>query len=202
MLVEEPKVEGEQTPNPSAPTGQTPNPNGQTPNGNPQQKTELNTLPPDIQDYIKRLRKEAEDANDAIKAEKKAKEQAEQERLKQQGEWQKLAESAQTELGQLKPELDTLKTRYKTVSDLVVSSFKETIKDWPKEVKDLLPGQGDDSDPVEWIAAVNKYKPLAEKLKAAPPVAGNGANTNPAGAVGEAAEIEAIKAKMRAGGRY
>lgn len=127
--------------------GQTPNTSQQTPptnqnnqqqnnNTNANQYTSIDSLPPDIQDYIKRLRHENEEANKKAKAETQAKQQAEQERLKQQGEYKQLAEQHEAKVKELEP----IATRYSDLAKLIGEQIETEIKDWPKVVKTLDPG--------------------------------------------------------------
>jgi hypothetical protein len=147
-----------QTPPGSTP-GQTPTvPLGQTPNGQPQQKTTLDNLPPDIQDYIKDLRKEAETSRKELDAKAKADQAAEQQRLKEQGQWQGLAEQATARVKELEP----VQEDYKALSALLADQIKAQTKDWPKEVKDLLPG--DDTPIKVRYEQVQKLQTLATQL--------------------------------------
>jgi len=147
-----------QTPQGSAPTGQTPTtPQGQTPNGQ-QQRTTMDSLPPDIQDYIRDLRKESENNRKALEAKIQAEKQAEEARLKEQGEFKALAEQRETQLKELEP----VKSRYDQLSTLLADQIKAQIKDWPKEVKDLLPS---DDTPIEVrYSQVQKLQALALKV--------------------------------------
>jgi hypothetical protein len=148
-----------QTPPGSTP-GQTPTvPLGQTPNGQPQQRTTLDNLPPDIQDYIKNLRKEAETSRKELDAKAKADQALEQQRLKEQGEWRTLAEQNAVQVKELVP----IKEEYEQLSALMADQIKTQIKDWPKEVKDLLPS---DETPIRVrYSQVQKLQALANQLK-------------------------------------
>lgn len=148
--------QGGQTPPPSGdPPGQTPTsatttPSGQGQSNNQQQQTNQNqnqqqqhvqytsidSLPPDIQDYIKRLRHENEEANKKAKAEAQAKQQAEEARLKEQGEWKSLAEKHEARV----KELEFVDERLKSISIELGKQIDAEIKDWPKSVKALDPG--------------------------------------------------------------
>jgi hypothetical protein len=147
-----------QTP-PGSTSGQTPTvPLGQTPNGQPQQKTTLDNLPPDIQDYIKDLRKEAEASRKELDAKAKADQAAEQQRLREQGEFKQLAEQSAARVKELEP----IQERYTALSGLLADQIKAQVKDWPKEVKDLLPG---DDTPIEVrYQQVQKLQTLATQL--------------------------------------
>src|SRR6266568_3910452 len=140
-----------QTPPSGDPPGQTPTNTqpptpGQTPppsrsqttpaNGNPQQ-TPITSLPPDIQDYIKRLRDEAEEANKLRKAEAKAKTEAEAARLKKQGEFEELAKQHEKRIQELEPIAES----YTRLASTMNTQIEAEIKDWPPEVKSLVPPQ-------------------------------------------------------------
>jgi len=146
-----------QTP-PGSTSGQTPTtPQGQTPNGQ-QQRTTMDSLPPDIQDYIRDLRKESENNRKALEAKVQAEKQAEEARLKEQGEFKALAEQRETQLKELEP----VKVRYEQLSTLLADQIKAQVKDWPKEVKDLLPS---DDTPIEVrYSQVQKLQSLAIQL--------------------------------------
>src|SRR5260221_4187871 len=98
-----------QTPNGTDPQGQTPTtpPQGQTPSGT--QKTAIDSLPPDIQDYIKSLRADTKRYRDASETEAKAKQEAEQARLAEQGQFKELAAKHEVRVNQLEP----IETSYK-----------------------------------------------------------------------------------------
>lgn len=147
-----------QTPPGSAP-GQTPTtPLGQTPNGQLQQKTTMDNLPLDIQDYIKELRKEAETSRKDLDAKIKAEKEFAESKMKEQGEWQKVAEQRDLRVKELEP----VQERYTALSTLLADQIKAQVKDWPKEVKDLLPG---DDTPIEVrYSQVQKLQSLAIQL--------------------------------------
>ena len=152
------------TPNGSDPTGLTPNPSGLTPNGT-LPKTSFESLPLDVQLYIKDLRKDEENIKSKLRqheeAQRKQEEETQkalQERLKQQGEFQKLAEQHEHRVKELEP----VQERYTALSGLLADQIKAQVKDWPKEVKDLLPG---DDTPIEVrYAQVQKLQALAIQL--------------------------------------
>lgn len=187
-----------QTPNSVDPTGQTPNtaPNGQTPNGTPP-KTAFESLPQDIQDMITGLRNENKDKRktiDAIEAEKKL---AEEQKLREQGEFQKLAEQHQARVKELEPTVE----RYQKLSDLVHEQIKAQVKEWPDEVKTLVP---DKNTPVEErLTALEKLKPLAEKfaVQARGAQPGNAPNPRPSDNVGST-DVKSAMERLRASGTY
>jgi DNA repair exonuclease SbcCD ATPase subunit len=88
---------------------------------------------------------------------------AETERLKKQGEFEKLAGQRETELNEVRPKLETLQTRFDKLAGLTKGRFEADTKDWPKEVKDLLP-TGESVDVLELAESIEKYRPLAAKF--------------------------------------
>jgi hypothetical protein len=175
---------------------------GLTPLQKPE-KTALDALPPDIQDYIKELRKEAESTR---KEKEAAKRDAEAEKLRQQGEFQKLAEKHEKRVKELEPIHD----RYNALSSLVSEQLAAQVSQWPDEVKALIPG---DDSPIETrIDAINKLRPLVSKLTAnsfVQPLQGQGARAgngpNPRVANPEQVRQENISAtqqRLRARGTY
>lgn len=128
--------------------GQTPPPATTTPSGSTgqqqgqqsyqgQQQTSIDSLPPDIQDYIKRLRHENEEANKKAKAEAQAKAQAEEQSKKEQGEWKSLAEQYEAKVKDLEP----VASRYQELSTQLSSQIDKEIKDWPQSVRNTDPGK-------------------------------------------------------------
>lgn len=187
-----------QTPNGTDPQGQTPNntPQGQTPNG--QQKTSIDSLPVDIQDYIKTLRKDAEENRKKLDAEAKAKQEAEQARLAEQGQFKELAAKHEARVKELEP----ISTSYKALSERVNSQIDTQIKDWPAEVKSLVPSS---ETPVEQrLEQLERLRPLVDKLQlqAKGQQPGNAPNPKPAGQVGDPATKEETIRKLKASGMY
>lgn len=187
-----------QTPPGSDPQGQTPPPTlGQTPPAPPQQqqKTPLDTLPSDVQDYIKLLRKEAKETREALEAEARRKTEAEQQRLKEQGEFKQLAEKHENRVKELEP----IATRYTSLAQLVSGQIEDQVKDWPAEIKVFDPGT--DAPIEERLEWVKKSRPLVEKMiqqnQAGQP--GNAPNPRPAaGQAGTAQQnIDALRQRYQ-----
>jgi DNA repair exonuclease SbcCD ATPase subunit len=98
-----------------------------------------------------KYREERRLQNEAAKA-------AEQQRLKEQGEFKQLAEQSAARVKELEP----IQERYEQLSGLLKDQIKAQIKDWPKEVKDLLPG---DDTPIEVrYQQAQKLQALADKV--------------------------------------
>jgi hypothetical protein len=118
----------------------------------------MDNLPLDIQDYIKDLRKDAETNRKALEAKVKAEEADKQKQLQEQGEWQKVAEQRDLRVKELEP----VQERYTALSTLLADQIKAQVKDWPKEVRDLLPS---DDTPIEVrYSQVQKLQSLATQL--------------------------------------
>lgn len=117
--------------------------------------------------------------------------------LKAKAEWQPVAEKAEAELKELKPQLETLQGRIKTYEERLIKQVKETIKDWPAEAKALIPA---DADADTQMAAVEKARPLVERLSGTGAHApGNGRGPAPRNATEAQAATEEF---LRSSGRY
>lgn len=183
-----------QTPNESdLNPGQTPAPQDQTVNG---QKTPLETLPADIQDYIKRLRTEAEEANERKKAEAKARAKAEAAQLAEQGKYKELYEQHQLRVAELEPVAE----RYQDLAKQVRAQIQTETAQWPAEVKAFYPGDDAAVEQInDWYA---RSKPIVAKLtesKGRTP--GNGPNPAPSSGTPETKQRE-FEQRMRRSGRY
>src|SRR6266700_592787 len=197
-----PPVPG-QMPPAGDPPGQMPNtpPPGQMPpSGNQQHRSSLpalESLPPEVQEHIKALRKEAEDYRKARDAEAKAKADAEAARLKKKGEFEELAKQHEKRIQELEPIAES----YTRLASTMNTQIEAEIKDWPPEVKSLVPG----SDvPVESrLEHMNRLRPLLEKLQvqARGTQPGNSPNPRPSGQTPDNVRDEYEK-RLRASGRY
>ena len=122
-----------------------------------------------------KYRKERQDqkaAEQAREAQEKAKQEA---ALREQNQFKELAEQYGTEVQQLKP----FQERYTALSTLLGDQIKAQVKDWPKEVKDLLP---DNDTPIEdRYAQVQKLQAFVDKLQAQIRQPGHGPNPKPVG---------------------
>jgi uncharacterized protein with von Willebrand factor type A (vWA) domain len=186
-----------QTPNSETPNGQTPNPQMQTPSGS--QQTPISSLPQDVQDYIKRLRDEAEDANKQKKAEARAKQQAEEARLQEQGQYKELAAQHAARVQELEPIVE----RFTALSTLVAEQITAETKDWPAELKTFDPGL---AAPVEQrLEWVKKSRPLIEKLQsqARTTSPGNSPSPRPVSQQQQGAQdVDELRSRYRASGKY
>lgn len=181
---------GGQAPSGGDPQGQAPTQIPPQAGGDPQQHQHQSLSQDDIQRIIADLRKE----NAAYR--KKAKEQEEQaqateaERLRQAGEYKQLAEKHEARVKELEP----IQEGYTRLSEQINEQLKAEIKDWPPEVKNLVP---DTSVPVEArIEQVAKLRPLIAQLtqQARGQAPGNRPNPTPQG---QPSREDMIAANMR-----
>ena len=149
-------------------TLQNTDPNGQVPNGTvlqPQAGTsggqapnETPNIAEDLQRQIAELRKENASHRRKFQEQTQAAQVAEEARLKEQGQFKELAEQHAARVKELEP----VQERYTQLSTLLADQIKAQTKDWPKEVKDLLP---DSETPIEVrYSQVQKLQALASKV--------------------------------------
>lgn len=184
-----------QTPENSNPPGQTPTtPHGQTPTG---AKTPIETLPPDIQDYIRTLRSESESARKRLDGLERAKQKAEEQQLREQGQYKELAEQHESRVKELEP----IQERYNALSLRIRAQVRAETKDWPPELKDLVPGEEVAAE--EQLAAIEKLRPVLKKLQeqARGSVPGNRPDPKPSAMTPEQTRQEQLE-KLRATGKY
>lgn len=137
------------TPEPSAQSGEQPAEALKT--EQPQEQTVPYSRFKEINEQLDKLRRK-----DAAReeADRKAAEQKAQE----QGEWEKIAKQREAELSDLKPKAK----RVESLEARLHERVDREIKDWPGEVKTLVPGT--ETDPVVREAQVEKLRPLVAKL--------------------------------------
>lgn len=145
-----------------------------------------------------KYRKERQEQKTAEQA-KEAADRAKEEALKrEQGQFKELAEKYGAEVQQLKP----VQESYNALSTVIADQLKEQVKDWPQEVKDLLPP---DDTPIDArYAQVQKLQAFVNKLNAsATPQTrpGNGPNPKPASPTPEGFQ-EKTENQLRASGKY
>jgi hypothetical protein len=132
----------------------------------------------------------------AQKKQEQAAAKALEERLKQQGEFQKLAEQHEARVKELEPTVE----RYTALTSLVSEQIEAQIKDWPAEAKIFDPGK---DVPIEQrLDWMNKAKALVDKLQAVPQTKpGNGPNPKPSVQTPEGYQ-QKIERQMRISGKY
>lgn len=139
--------------------------------------------------------KEQEEAARLQEAADRAKEEA---RLREQSQFKELAEKYGAEVQQLKP----VQERYNALSAVLADQLKVQTKEWPQEVKDLLPA--DDTPIEDRYAQVQKLQAFVDKLNAsaAPQTRpGNGPNPKPATPTPEGYQ-QKLENQLRASGKY
>jgi hypothetical protein len=193
-----------QTPPPGDLPGQTPpTPQGQTPLGQQQQQQNPLTDHWTEEDwkYFRRLRKEnetaneqAKAANEQVKALAKAKQEAEDAKLREQGEYKQLAEKHEQRVKELEP----VATRYNTLVELMKAQLDAQIKGWPDEITFSDPGP--DADILARLAWADKARPRAEKLlqQQQGQAPGNSPNPQPAGQMSKREGVEELTQRLRA----
>lgn len=124
-------------------------------------------LPDWAQSIIKELRGENARRRKAEQDQAAAAAKAEEERLAQQNEWQKLAEQRQARIAELEP----LTERTAKLEAILAQQLASAIKDWPTELKQLDPGDG--ADLLARLDWMQKSQPLAQKLMERPTTPGN-----------------------------
>jgi hypothetical protein len=195
----EPQTPEGQTPNSDTP-GQTATPQGQTTSSGSttENKTPINSLPADIQDYIRRLRDEAEDANKKQRADARKLQQAEEARLQEQGEYRKLAEQHAARVQQLEP----IAERYEQLSKLVGEQIDSEIKDWPSTVRALDPGADTGIEiRLAWKSKASAIVgDLQQQARGQQP--GNSPNPKPASGSSPDTLARTYEQRLRASGKY
>ena len=142
----------------------------------------------DLDRIAKKTRKEEQDKAKAVK-DKEEKERLEKQ-AKEQGEFEKLATDRETELNQLKPQLESATAEIERYKSTVAEIVRVELKSLPEEVRDISPAQyADDkslTNPLDVLAWLPKGKALAEKLNGSSATKGtpvspraNGAKSNP-----------------------
>lgn len=159
--------------------------------------TEAKFSQADIDRIVKdRLDKERERiAKSQTEAQEKAEREAAEKKALEDGEFRKVIDAKETELSSLRPKAELAVE----LSTFVNETIDAEIKEWPDEVKTLVP---DAADVQARAAEVKKLRPLAAKLSTAPPRPGNGRDPKPAGALSPAAELEHKKRELRQSGGY
>lgn len=111
---------------------QTPN-TGTTPNSGDAWK--MDDLPPTAQAYIRELRDEAKKTRLEKEAADKARKEAEQVALAEQGNWRKLAEDRAAELAKLTPYQEQATNLLKIIND----NNAQMIAQIPEDMRDIVP---------------------------------------------------------------
>ena len=178
-----------QAPGSSVPPGQAPN---QTPPqaGGEQSQQQQSLSQEDIQRVIADLRKENAAHRKKAKEQEEQAQVAEQERLRQAGEYKQLAEQHEKRVKELEP----IQESYTRLAEQINAQIQAEVKDWPTEVKSLVP---DTIVPVELrLEQVAKLRPLIAQLAQQARGQAPGNRPNPP-AQGQPSREDLVAANMR-----
>jgi regulator of replication initiation timing len=143
------------------------------------------------------LRRENRNLRDRFKEQERAAQTAEQQRLAEQGQYKELAEKHEVRVKELEPIAES----YTRLALTMNAQIEAEIKDWPPEVKSLVPSA---DVPVESrLEHMTRLRPLLEKLQvqARGTQPGNSPNPRPSGQTPDGARDEYEK-RMYASGKY
>ncbi len=178
-----------QAPGSSGSPGQAPN---QTPSqaGGDSQHQQQSLSQDDIQRVIADLRKENAAHRKKAKEQEEQAQVAEQERLRQAGEYKQLAEQHEKRVKELEP----IQESYTRLAEQINAQIAAEVKDWPTEVKSLVP---DTTVPVESrLEQVAKLRPLIAQLAQQARGQAPGNRPNPQ-AQGQPSREDLVAANMR-----
>ena len=123
----------------------------------------IDALPEWAQQLVKDLRSENASHRTAKNAAQKAADEAAEAQLLSDKKFEELAAKRSEQIAELEPKAQLADA----LTERVRAQVDAEIAEWPEEVKNLLP-QGDESEAVgvlEFLALVEKARPLAAKLK-------------------------------------
>lgn len=148
-----------------------------------------------LQREIADLRKENASYRKRAKEQEEAARLAEDQRLKEQGQYKQLAEQYQARVNELEP----ISERYNQLASLLASQIESETKNWPDEIKVFDPGA--DAPIEERLAWIEKSKPLVAKLEqqGRAGLPGNAPNPKP---TGQSHKSEAITTSLMRSGLY
>ena len=135
---------------------------GGEPPVDPPAKTEPVTFTPEQQAYLDKLiGKARNDGRESAKkeleaAQQKAAQETEEKRLKEQAEWQKLAEGHEAKVKELEPQVTTLTEKVTAYEAKIVELLEAKIKalgEAAKAAVDNLPGSPDTLQKLSWLNA-------------------------------------------------
>lgn len=198
MTEQQSSTPGGQIPNGDDPQGQIPTQTqGQMPS-DPSQKVPIESLPQPIQDYIKELRSQAKESRKQLEVEARARQATEEAKLREQGEYKKLAETHEARVRELEP----IAERYTALSSLVAEQINVEVKNWPATVKALDPGP--ETDIETRLAWLNKARPIVSdlQLQARGTQPGNGPNPKPSSGMTPEGLANNYEQRLRASGKY
>ncbi len=178
-----------QAPGSSGSPGQAPNQTPPQAGGDPQQHQQ-SLSQDDVQRVIADLRKENAAHRKKAKEQEEQAQAAEQERLRQAGEYKQLAEQHEKRVKELEP----IQESYTRLAEQINAQIVAEVKDWPTEVKSLVP---DTNVPVESrLEQVAKLRPLIAQLTQQARGQAPGNRPNPP-AQGQPSREDLVAANMR-----
>ena len=152
----------------------------------------------DLDAIAKKVRKEEKDKYDKSKAEEKR--IADENKAKEAGEFEKLANDRQKQLEEVSPKLEAATKELESYKLAVAQLVKAELKTLPEEVRDISPAQyAEDkslTNPLDVLAWIPKGKVLAAKLDGAPAKPGAGLDPKAKSAPGEAEKDKQAQAAM------
>lgn len=136
-------------------------------------------LPDWAQRELKEARQEAQRYRNERKQVEEAQAKAEEDRLAQEAQWQKLADQRKAKVEELTPKAELADK----LSALVLEQYTAEITAWPEQVRNMAPG--DEADVLTKLDWMKRAKPLALQLMAdKTPTPGNGPKPKPMGSAG------------------
>jgi len=122
-----------------------PNTDGQTP---PAARTEISSLPGDVQDYIKRLNDENKTRREQNETLTRTMQEQRDAKLAEDERWQELAETRQTEIERLKGVED----QFTSVNTTLDGLLEAQLADLSDDAKAMVPKALSTQDQINWIA--------------------------------------------------
>ncbi len=153
----------------------------------------------DLQKIVAELRKENAAHRRKAKEQEDAARLSEEQRLREQGQFEELAKKAQARVQELEP----IATRYAALTSVLTTQFTARIRDWPDEVKAFAPGE--DAPIEERLAWLERAQALVTRLQgqqrsSAP---GNAPSPPPAGGqAADTAQADELRRRYQQTGKY
>jgi DNA repair exonuclease SbcCD ATPase subunit len=150
-----------------------------------------------LQQKITELERDNRNYRVQRKQQEEAAQAAEQQRLKEQGQFKQLAEQHAARVQELEPVAQS----YTQLAELVSGQIESQIKDWPAELKAFDPGA--DAPIEQRLAWLEKSKPLLEKMQqqVRTQQPGNVPNPRPAG-TNAGKDVDELRSRYRESGKY
>ncbi len=138
------------------------------------QSTQTSTVSlEELQRQLAEVKRESQGLRKRIRDQEAADQEAEQERLKKQGQFEELAKQHEARAKELEPKA----ARFEEMAERIRKQIKANTKDWPAEIKAFYPG--DDADIMQLQDWYDRSQPLLEKLQTQQRAALPGNRPNP-----------------------